>query len=230
MRAFLLATTIALAVPVAAHADFIFSPTGGSTGDTIQFESHFTNQTSFFGDTNHGANSVQFLTLGSNGTPTTTQLIGTNGEGQADVICTSNCNTFSQGGANGAQLTGLEIKPGIGFAFTEFIGNLDFGEGTTFIRVSDQLGATFTYTLGNGSNFFKINAINNEVITDIKIFEDTTSGGEFGWNDLKQPRVTLCTEVSSTSCTPLVNAPEPSTIAVLGAGLLGLIFLKKRRA
>lgn len=71
-------------------------------------------------------------------------MIGTDGKGQADIVCTSGCNTFSTGGANGAQLTGLEIKLGAGLGATEFIGNLDFGEGTANIQVSDQLGGAFT--------------------------------------------------------------------------------------
>src|SRR5262249_35780832 len=103
---------------------------------------------------------------------------------------------------------------------------IDFGEGTANIVVQDQFGTPFTYILGNGQNFFTLDAINNEVITDIKIFKSAPAGGNWGFNDLKQPRIGgLCTLVGAT-CTPI---PEPGTIAMFGLGLLGLGLVKARR-
>jgi hypothetical protein len=119
---------------------------------------------------------VQFLSLSSTRTGPGNELISTNGQGRADIICTSNCGTDSTGGANGSQLTGLEIKLGSGFGASQFIGNLNFGEGAAAIQVSDQLGVTFNYVLGNAQNFLTLDAANNGVITDIKIFESGPLG------------------------------------------------------
>jgi PEP-CTERM motif len=228
-----LLTTTALVCGVAlgglapAHATILFSPTGGSTGDVVQFESQFAGQTAFFGDVNQGATPVEFNTIA--GALNGETGIGTNGKGQADIVCSTGCGTDAKGGANGMQLTDLEIKITGGFAVTKFIGNLDFGEGTANIKVTDQMGAVFNYTLGNGQNFFTLTAINNEVITDIQITESAPDNhGDFGWNDFKQPRVEgVCTLVGTT-CTP-VSTPEPASIALLGLGLLGTAAAASRK-
>ena len=223
-----------MALPLAtARADFQFLDTGGSTGTVIQFEQHITapGTTSLFGDLNSTPlQTIDFLSLAPNGVGQGTENIGTTGSGQADVTCTANCGTDSTGGANGMQLTGLEIRLKAGLGALQFIGNLDFGEGSAFIVVQDQFGNAFVDVLGNGQNFFTINAINNEVITDIKIFEDIPDPvtGQWGWNDLKQPRIGgLCT--IGVDCPVSTAVPEPGTLAILGTALTGMWFLRRRR-
>src|SRR5262252_3558647 len=179
-----------------AKADIIFTPGNnpGANEENILFQQKFNDLTNFLGHTNQTNAPILFDIFSPNAA---TQLspaetgIGTNGIGQADIICNIGCNTFSAGGANGAQLTDLEVKLGQGFGATDFIGNLDFGEGTARIQVTDQLGAIFAFDLGNGQNFFTLNAINGEVITDIQISEllPDPQTGTFGWNDFKQPRI-----------------------------------------
>jgi hypothetical protein len=228
-----------------AKADFTFSPTGGSTGDVVQFEQQFTNVPSFFGDANKFNSAVEFLTIP--GAPEPPGVgpqtgIGTDGNGQADVVCNAGCNPYTHGGLKGSDMTNLEIKPGTGLAFSEFIGNLEFGTGTASIIVDDQFGNAFSYTLGNGSNFFTLTGIPDpvthidEVITDIKIefsSVDSSPGGSgtFAWEDFKQPRITLCTMNADMTCSVVPPLPEPSTMAVLGVGLagLGLVGLRRRR-
>jgi hypothetical protein len=225
MRKLLLATVFSLAAMASvgtAQADFVFTEGNnpGAVEENILFGAKYTNVQSLTGFTNQTGAPVTFSSLtGSN------QLIGTNGIGQADIICTANCNTFSTGGANGAQLTNLEIKVGAGFGATDFIGNLDFGEGTANIVVVDQFGASFQYILSQGQNFFTLNAINGEVIKDIQI-SSYTAGQNFGFNLFKQPRISGICTLQGDTCTPVA---EPASLAVLGVGLAALGIVTRRR-
>jgi hypothetical protein len=224
-----------MGISLGAHADFLFSDTGGSTGTVVQFESKFSDSTFFPGDTNVGANTVDFLPLGIDGMTMPSELIGTTGLGQADVICTLHCNSFAVGGANGHQLTGLEIKFSSGFAATTLIGNLDFGEGSAQIVAQDQFGNAFVDDLKSGQNFFRIDSVagSGEVLTDVKIFEFALDPMTmtFGWNDFKQPRIEACVLRSGdpNACPTATSVPEPGMLAILGTALSGMWYLHRRR-
>jgi hypothetical protein len=234
-RRALFATTAALGVAVlggVAHADIIYQTGNNPQGNEqeIQFEAGLTGITNFMGDTNMSNSPIEFnLIPGAYHGETD---IGTVGQGQAAIICTAGCGTYAVGGANGHQLTDLEIKLGQGLGATDFIGNLDYGEGWANVQVMDQLGNTFNYQLGQGQNYFTITAINNEVITDIQITEDladTGMGNPFGFNDFKQPRISgLCVLTSSGSCRT-IPVPEPSSLALLGAGLFAAGWFSMRK-
>jgi hypothetical protein len=230
MRKILLSTAVAVSLlGSAAQAELMITAAGGSTGDVVQFEAKFANLPNFTGDTNKGANTVEFLNLNASGTGYGPQLIGTDGQGQADIVCTGDCVSDNTGGLNGHLLNGLEIKLPAPIGATTMIFNLDFGVGSVAIVAEDNLGNLFSHTLGPGSNFFRVDAVanTNEAITDVKIFEaGTGAGGFFGWNDLKQPRIAACTLGVDCRVAP---APEPTSIAVLGVGLLGLGCLARTR-
>jgi hypothetical protein len=211
-----------------AHADIILTPGNNPSGgeQTIQFEQQVTGQTSFSGDTNQTNTPIEFNLI--NGAPIGESTIGTDGKGQASIDCTGGCGT----GGKGSQLTDLEIKIGSGFGATDFIGNLDFGEGTAQIVVNGQTSDAHDFPLGNGQNFFTLTATNGDVITDIQITEDATdANGNFGWNDFKQPRVSGICTVQGTSCSvvQILQVPEPSTLAIAGAGLCAAGWFLRRR-
>ena len=231
MKKILLAAGLLLGLAVPAQADFIFQSGNhpGANEENILFQQKYTNIPSLIGFTNQSHVGIIFdLVPGYIGG----QLgLGTSGVGQADIVCNIGalCGSFAQGGANGLQLEDLEIKLQNGFGATDFIGNLDFGEGIFRVSVGDQFGQYFDYTLGNGQNFFTIEAINNEVITDILIQGITAdAGGHMGFNSFKQPRISgLCT-LQGTTCTA-IDIPEPTSIALFGAGLLGMLWFASRR-
>lgn len=156
----------------------------------------------------------------------TDQTLIQNASGQADIYCGSNC---VDGGAKNtsSQLNSLEISLAPGYGSTDFIGNLVFGEGTAQISVTDQTGATFTFDLGNGQNFFTLTATNNEVITDIQIIAEDPSA-TFGWNDFKQPRISGVCTLTDHTCTP-IPIPEPATLTLFATALLGLGLFVRRR-
>jgi len=230
-RIALLATAVGVGVAIAgapanAHISICFKNCPQQPGEqNILFGAKDNNLTTLTGQTKKTNTAVTFDVISG------TEEIGTNGIGQADVICTMNCGTDSKGGANGMQLTNLDIKVQSGFGATDFIGNLDFGEGTALINVTDQTGATFDYTLGNGQNFFTLTATGGEVITDITITQEAlNSQGFFGWNDLKQPRISgICSIDPTTGVCTTIATPEPSTVALLGGGLFGLVWFVRRR-
>lgn len=217
-----------------AQADFIFTP-GNNPGpleENILFQSKYFDITSFIGHSNQTNVPINFNLLTGlqiNGLGYGETGIGTNGVGQSDIICTLLCGPYAQGGANGQQLQDLEVSLGNGFGATDFIGNLDFGEGTALITVSDQLGGSFGFTLGNGQNFFTINAINGEVITDIKITEFAPdANGNFGWNSFKQPRISGLCRLQGASCQS-IPVPEPSSLAIFGAGVFAFGWFNRKK-
>jgi len=231
-RSALLATSVAIGVATAggaAHAGFLFSPTNSPSASeqNILFGPKFVDVTALTGLTNATHTPIEFNTI--SGALDGEAEIGTNGDGQADIVCNVGCGTDSKGGANGAQLTDLEIKLGTGFGATDFIGNLDFGEGTVQIAVTNAMGGVFDYILSNGQNFFTLNATGGDVITDIQITEIAPDpSGNFGWNDLKQPRISGICALSGATCTA-IPVPEPASLGIFGAGLVALGWFAMRR-
>jgi hypothetical protein len=89
---------------------------------------------------------------------------------------------------------------------------------------------TFSDIITNGTNFVTMIAGpdamgNQEVIKEVTVTEQSAdpTTGTFGFTSFKQPRVsgTCQLNATETSCTPFA-VPEPSSLALLGAALIGL--------
>jgi len=152
-------------------------------------------------------------------------LLNANPSGQATV----------SGGTGNTALTQLTFGLANNDTFTRAVFNINAStSGSVLIHVEgvNINGGFFEddFTVdANGQNFFTLNAINGEVITDIQITElALDSNGFFGWNDFKQPRVSgLCT-LQGATCTA-IEVPEPSSLALFGAGLVAAWWFATRR-
>ena len=238
LLALLAAGAFALGVP--AHADIIF--TAGNNPQPDEENIFFTAAdlipgTQQTGTTSASVVDVIFNTVfnagtGSAGGGGTGQFITASGLGQADIVCAPGgapC-VNNGGGADSSQLTSLQITLEAGFGFQDFIGNPTHGHGTMNVFVKDNLGNNFSFNLDQGQDFFTLTTANNEAITLIQLTQQTGTTGAFGFSDFAQPRESGVCTLGTATCEPVLNTPEPASLAVLGVGLAGLGFIRRRRA
>ena len=130
----------------------------------------------------------------------------------------------------------VEDEGGTGFAsllvdaldsdvfYTEFEANLNAeADGVANIRVTDDSGTVFDFSFnvnGGGQNFFGLQAIDGQLINTVLI---TTVGIEL--QDVRQIRVGGITDGDN----PPDNTPEPTTMALLGLGLIGAGYARRRQ-
>lgn len=155
-------------------------------------------------------------------TETGTSISGAT-KGGTTVTFSSTTNTLFQKAkgqamitdASGGDIFDITVTPSV--SITDLIVDLNKAPKRSSVAISVVASdGTFLDTLatGPGSNFITITTTDGETISSVNFSTDK------GFEQFKQPRI-------SGVSTP---TPEPASVALLGAGLLGLLVAHRRKA
>ena len=204
-----LVTAVSLTASLPAHAHVTFEEKNDPQPDEANI--HFggaSSGTTLVALTNPGNVPVAFSS--------TEILVPSSGNGQADIF------------AADGNIENLTITVPNGFYTDLIIDPERTAGGTADVSVVTNDGLfTHSYNLGNGSNYLTIFATGGESILSTTL--NMEGAGSFA--DLKQPRISgaaIGTPTPAPTGTPPSVAPEPCTLALLGAGALPLLRLRRR--
>jgi hypothetical protein len=119
---------------------------------------------------------------------------------------------------------------GITHSYTATGGNYGLGAGSNDqISFTDNTGAQFQLTVNDGTGFFGVT--NNANIIGFN-FTNVAVSGSFGSSGLGGTSASIGGSVSHLTATytpATTKVPEPATVALFGAGLMGLALRLRRR-
>ncbi len=191
-----------------AHALVVISSGNTPGGDNVLFNNNPPNGTTVTGilNTNNNFN-VNF--------ESTQVLLGNGGQARVEAVNGNDLNNIC-----------VFLDPGLGF--TQYVGNpFDATRNSTLtitVQSVDQFGNIEPQTIGmlsvgNGQNFFTVQALNGELITKIRL-----TGTDF--QDLRQNRIVGAQFLPI----PSSNVPEPGSVALLiGMATVCSIALRRKR-
>lgn len=131
-------------------------------------------------------------------------------KGQADIY-------QDVGNVNNSELTSLEITVPQGYGFSDFIMNPLNGTGSLTVTVFLTTNQSFSYNLGNGSNYLTITSTGG-LMNEIEL----SFAGAGYFQQFKQPRISGV-EYNNVP----IPTPEPNGLAIFGGGLIGLGLLSR---
>ncbi|MGE0258955.1 MAG: PEP-CTERM sorting domain-containing protein [Alphaproteobacteria bacterium] len=169
--------------------------------------------TTITGTTNLSNTSVQF---------DSTQTLATGGVGQA----------FLEPVSPDTVITGTVTFSIPGLAFKDYIFNPTVtgpdadGGAATIVAVTNDGTFAQNITLSNGNNFWTITTTPDEFLLSVSL--ELAAGTNYA--TYRQPRVSgICTP-GEIGCTLVpIQAPEPTTLAILGGALIGFGLLRRRK-
>jgi hypothetical protein len=152
-------------------------------------------------------------------------------DGSGNVTLTYDANTYADGWSSASQRIGLSVDPGSWTAAGDF--QVAAGEPSNWNNAAGNMTA-----MGGGIYRYQLTALGTwnwkAVVTGSwdSISSDNRSVGTANWQftvGAGEEANLYVNAFAGTAKIDIVTVPEPSTLALLGAGLAGLVCLRRRQ-